>query len=154
MISTYETMFGTKPRTIYSSPLERGDHPELDTTPELNEDGIRKYQSLIGAMQWAISLGRIDITTTVMTLSKFRVQPREGHLERCKRIYGYLAKMKQAAIRVRVDEPNYTNLPEPNVEWAQTVYGDVQELVPEDAPEPLGRPVTMTTYVQIFTTTW
>ena len=29
----YRTMFGEKPSTKYSSPLENNDHPELDTTP-------------------------------------------------------------------------------------------------------------------------
>ena len=81
MIETYERMFGTKPRH-YTSPLEKGDHPELDTSEELGEDDIKKYQSLVGAMQWAVSLARIDITTAVMTMSGFRVAPRRGHLEK------------------------------------------------------------------------
>ena len=46
------------------------DHPELDLSPELDEDGIAKYQSLIGSLQWAVSLGRLDITTAVMTMSE------------------------------------------------------------------------------------
>ena len=43
------------------SPLEKGDHPGLDVTPFLNPDDIQKYQSLIGALQWAITIGRMDI---------------------------------------------------------------------------------------------
>jgi hypothetical protein len=49
-------MFGTKPKE-YTSPLEKGDHPEIDTSEELNEDSIKMYQSMIGCVQWAISLG-------------------------------------------------------------------------------------------------
>ena len=49
-------MFGEKPKEV-TCPLEKGDHPELDTTDELDLEGIRKYQSLIGALQWLISLG-------------------------------------------------------------------------------------------------
>ena len=37
----------------------------------LGEDGMKIYQSLIGALQWTISLGRIDISTAVMTMSGF-----------------------------------------------------------------------------------
>jgi len=37
------------------------------------------YQSLIGALQWTLSLRRIDITTAVMAMSGFRVAPRKGH---------------------------------------------------------------------------
>ena len=47
---------------------------------------------MIGALQWAVSLGRFDIHTAVMTMGSFRVAPREGHLQRLKRVYGYLRK--------------------------------------------------------------
>ena len=75
MSEIYLRLFGTKPRTTFTSPLEKGDHPELDTSPELGAKGIKQYQSLIGAVQWAVSLGRLDICTAVMTLSSFRVAP-------------------------------------------------------------------------------
>ena len=139
-------MFGTAPRE-FSSPLENNDHPELDTTEELDEVGIKKYQSLIGSLQWAVSLARIDITTAVMTMSGFRAAPRKGHLERVKRIYGYLSKFKQATIRVRTEEPDYSDIPDPDYNWSHSIYGDVRELKPDDAPAPLGKRVTMTTYV-------
>ena len=74
------------------SPLNRGDHPELDTSDFLDDDGVEIYQSLIGAMQWAISIGRFDIQTEIMTLSGFRAQPQIGHFERFKRVYSYLIK--------------------------------------------------------------
>ena len=71
MIASYVDMFGTKPAQTITSPLEKGDHPELDTSPLLDEKGIAMYQSLIGSLQWLVSLGRLDITTAVMTLSGF-----------------------------------------------------------------------------------
>ncbi len=40
-------MFGDKPRE-YSSPLDKGDHPELDDSEELGEEDTTKYQSMIG----------------------------------------------------------------------------------------------------------
>ena len=86
-------MFGEKPKELYSSPLDKGDHPELDTSDLLDADGIQKYQSMIGAMQWAISIGCFDIATAIMSLSSFRVALRVGHLEHCKHIYVYLSKM-------------------------------------------------------------
>ena len=81
MVTTYERLFGTKPKDVYTSPLEKGDHPEMDTSELLDSTGIQQYQSMVGAMQWAVSIGRLDITTAVMTLSSFRVAPRKGHLE-------------------------------------------------------------------------
>ena len=147
MISQYERMFGCKPKTTYMSPLEKGDHPELDTSEELDAKGIQQYQSLIGSLQWAISIGRLDITTAVMTMSGFRVAPRQGHLERAKRLYGYLSKMRDAVIRIRTEEPDYSGLPDQDFDWAYSVYGAVKEIIPHDAPEPLGRYVTLTHYV-------
>ena len=58
IVDNYTRMFGTKPRTSYTSPLNKGDHPELDDSDELDIDGIKKYQSLIGALQWVITIGR------------------------------------------------------------------------------------------------
>jgi hypothetical protein len=113
MIDGYERMFGKAPSSNnITSPLEKGDHPELDTSDLLDADGQQKYQSLIGSMQWAVSLGRFDIQVAVMTMSGFRVAPRQGHLDRLKRVYSYLTKMRHSVIRVRTDEPDYSDLPE------------------------------------------
>jgi hypothetical protein len=79
MVDNYYCMFREKPSTKVSSPLEKGDHPELDTSEELDVEETKKYQSLIGALQWVITLGRFDVATAVMTLSSFRVNPRQGH---------------------------------------------------------------------------
>jgi hypothetical protein len=99
MIEQYEQLFGSKPKE-YTSPLENSDHPEIDTSDELGPDNIKVYQSMIGFLQWAISLGRFDIQTATMTMSRFRSTPRKGHLERLKRVYGYLRRFKSAASRV------------------------------------------------------
>ena len=40
------------------SPLDPDDHPELDTSKFLEGGDIVIYQSLIGAFQWAVSIGR------------------------------------------------------------------------------------------------
>ena len=80
-------------------------------------------------------------------MSRFRTAPRKGHLERLKRIYGYLRRFKSAAIRVRVDEPDFSALAVQEFDWAETVYGKVQEEVPKDIPPPHGKPVVTVTYV-------
>ena len=147
MIDGYMTLFKSKPKTNVSSPLEKGDHPELDHSELLDEEGISIYQSLIGSLQWAVSLGRLDIMTAVMTMSSFRTVPRRGHLERVKRIYSYITKMKHATIRVRTDEPDFSTLPSEPYKWDYSVYGNVKEELPKDAPEPLGNYVTTTHYV-------
>ena len=146
MIEQFERMFGAKPKE-YTSPLEKSDHPEIDSSPKLDSNGIKMYQSMIGSLQWAISLGRFDIHTCTMSMSRFRTEPRQGHLDRLKRIYGYLKKFKSAAIRVRTEEPDFAALPDQDFDWCQTVYGCVKEDIPKDIPEPLGKPVTLASYV-------
>ena len=101
MLINYETMFGVKPKE-YSSPMEEKDHPELDHSAELDAVGIKQYQSLIGALQWLVTLGRFDILLGVTTMSSYRAAPRIGHLERLKRMYGYIKKNPDGAIRFRV----------------------------------------------------
>ena len=147
MTANYKRLYGEPPSRKVHSPLEKGDHPELDTSDLLDQKGISEYQSLIGSLQWAISIGRIDLATAVMTMSSFRAAPRKGHLERAKRICGYAAKMQDACIRIRTEEPDYSDIPEPVYSWAKSVYGDIKEEIPKDCPKPLGKYVTLTHYV-------
>ena len=43
-------------------------------------------------------------------------------------------------------QPDYSDIPVKEQDWFQ-VYGNVSELLPSDAPEPLGKSVTLTHYV-------
>ena len=140
---SFERMFGQPPKQSVTSPIEKNDHPELDNSELLDDDWTQKYQSLIGSLQWAVTIGRFDIQTAVMSMSSFRAAPRRGHLDRLKRIYGYLAKMKHATIRIRTDEPDLSSVPECKFDWERTVYGDVSELIPTDAPKPRGKYVVL-----------
>jgi len=110
ILNNYCRTCGAWPKVAHS-PLINGDHPELDTSELLNEDDQKVYQSLIGALQWVIQIGRFNITTTVMTLSRFWAMPRQGHLDRVKRIHGYLSKMRHATIKSRTDAPDYSAIP-------------------------------------------
>ena len=80
LCATFESLYGEQPKTVFS-PLDHEDHPELDDTPLCGPDDITKFQSLIGACQWMISLGRFDIAQSIMSLSRFRHCPCIGHVE-------------------------------------------------------------------------
>ena len=82
MSEAYVQHFGIKPVQKYRSPLQKGDHPELDTTSFLDKKGKEVYQSLVGFSQWNISNGRFDTQLAIMSMSKYRTVPREGHQER------------------------------------------------------------------------
>ena len=139
-LDNYERLFGSKPRQVYS-PLNKGDHPEMDTSELLDVEETQIYQSLIGSLQWTIQIGRFDVATAVMSMSCFRAMPQRGHLERVKRIYGYLSKMKHGILRIRTDKPDFSDIPEKHCEWTNTCCAGAEELLPHDAPRPLGMSV-------------
>jgi hypothetical protein len=67
----FVSTFGDKPKG-YNTLLEKNDHPEVDESELLDAD---VYQSMIGALQWAVSLGRFNscdhVSTAVVTMSQF-----------------------------------------------------------------------------------
>ena len=104
-----------------------------------------EYLTMVGQLQWLVTLGRIDIHAQVATMSRFRAAPRRGHMDRLKRIYSYAIRSKDYAIRFRTEQPDYSFLPDQDFDWTYSVYGDVHEILPDDMPEPLGEAVTTTT---------
>ena len=142
----YERIMGFATAKHITTPLEPGDHPELDETAVITPEKRRIYWSLIGMLQWAVTLGRIDIAIAVSTMSRFRVEPRQGHLDRVGRIFGYLRYYKSTSIKFRVEEPDYSTFPEAKHDW-EYIYGGVKEQVPDDAPEPKGKRVILTSFV-------
>jgi hypothetical protein len=66
------------------------DHPDFDTSDLLAALGIKQYHSLIGDLQWIVTLRLFDINLGVATMSRYCCTLRQGHLDRLKLIYGYL----------------------------------------------------------------
>ena len=66
-------------------------------------------------------------------------------MDRLKRIYCYAIRTKDYAIRFRTDQPDYSFLPDQDLDRSYSVYGDGYKILPDDMPEPLGKPVVTTT---------
>ena len=132
---TYVRLFNTEPSKGLKIPLEKNYHPELDTSDILEGQQVNHYLTMVGQLQWFITFGRFDIQAQVITMSGIQAQPREGHLERLKRIFAYVIRTKDYATRFRTTD---SCLPDQNFCWTQTVYGHVQEIIPNDIPDPLG----------------
>jgi hypothetical protein len=79
-VKSYEQMFGEPPKQVVTSPLEKEYNP--DTSELLDFKTIAMYQSKVGALQWVVAIGCLDITIAVMTMSGFQIAPRVGHLDR------------------------------------------------------------------------
>ena len=82
-----------------------------------------------------------------MSLSRFRAQPRKGHLDRAKRIVGYLMFLPDGAIRFSTGEPDFSSLKDQEYDWTRSVYSGACEQIPHDIPKPLGKHVQTTHYV-------
>ena len=84
-----------------------------------------------------------------MSLGCFRAVPREGHMERLKRVIGYVRKRLHCAIRFRTGIPNYEEQfgDDPiKYDWMETVYGSPQEEIDPKAPPPKGKPVRLSSF--------
>ena len=146
ILESYESMFKEKPRKS-RPPLEEGDHPELHTPELCDEHQTNQLQTLVGQLQWLISPGHVDIAVHVMSLPRFRAQPRKGHLDRTKRIVGYLLFLPDGAIRFRTGEPDFSSLNDQEYDWTRSVYSGACEQIPHDIPKPLGEHGQTTHYV-------
>ena len=141
----YEQLFGAPPPKKVWTPLDPKDHPEMDTSAYLDKTGLQLYRKLLGMLQWAVTLGRIDIMCATMTMGGFRAQPRQGHMDRLKQIFGFLKHHKKCAIKFRTKMPDYSNYPGDDYNW-EYVYGNITEELPYNMPNPKGREVKITMF--------
>jgi hypothetical protein len=137
-----------KLKTTARNPFPSGYKPELDVTPELNDELGSRFLQLIGILRWAIELGRMDIFVEVSQLSQHQALPRRGHLEALYHIFAYLKRHENGA-RI-VFDPKTPNIDErvfnSDAEW-QDFYGDVREELPPSMPEPKGKSIQISCFV-------
>ena len=128
-------------------PMSGGDHPELDESPELSNEEQTKYQSNIGILQWIVTSGRFDISYAVASLSRFNSRPREGHMKRVRKIFGYLKKYPKRGFLV--DPREFDSVPcniklEPDF---GNQYADFLEEIDEKLPIPKMKELSTTILV-------
>ena len=51
-----------------TSALIKGDHLEHDNSPKLEKEDIKQYQSMIGTLQWMVTLHRFDIMAAMIAI--------------------------------------------------------------------------------------
>ena len=145
LADTYKRLFNEDPPKGYKKPLDKNDHPDLDTSEIHEGDMAAKYLTMLGQLQWLVTLGRFDLHAQVATMPRSRAAPRQGHMDRLKRIYSYAIRTRDYAIRFRTDQTNYSFLPDQDFDQTYSVYVDVHEILPDDMPEPLGKAVITAT---------
>ena len=49
-------------------------------------------------------------------------------MDRVKRIFGFLSKLREGVIRIRTEEPDYSDIPIKEYDWFRTIYQGAEEL--------------------------
>ena len=68
------------------------DHLEEDASALLNTLGAHYHPMIFRCLNWIETLGRMDMTHSAVSLSRFSIRPREGCLTRVLRVAGFLNK--------------------------------------------------------------
>jgi hypothetical protein len=131
------------------TPLPSSHKPELDVTAELAAEAGSRCLQLIGALRWAVELGRIDVLCEVSVLSQHSASPRVGHLEAAHHVFGCLlahSKSKlvldPASPKPETDESAFQH----GADWVP-FHGDVVEESPPKMPKPGGKKVSVHCFV-------
>jgi hypothetical protein len=93
-----------------------------------------------------VELGRIEIITEVSIFSTYLCLPREGHMEALFRVFAYLGLHHNARV---VFDPTYPAVDMGTfikTDW-KSMYGDVKQIIPSDAPIPRGKEVDLRLFV-------
>ena len=128
------------------TPFSSGYAPWLEDTPELKEDGVQRFQELIGQLRWAVEIGRVDILLETSLLSSYLAMPRVGHLEQALHIFGYL---KQHLKRKLAFDPAHPDIDEnrfQKCDWTE-FYRDASEAIPGNMPKPRGNSMSTHCFV-------
>jgi hypothetical protein len=79
-------------------------------------------------------------------LSRYLVSACRGHLEQVFHIFAYLKAHKESTLVFDDTEPNFDNSKFNKCDWSE-FYPNAAEAIPTNAPEPRGKPVTMSCFV-------
>ena len=131
----------------YKTPMEEKYHPELDDSPFCDEERASIYRSIIGSLNWIITLGRFDVHQATNSLSRFNMAPKEGHFAAAIRILGYLKGFPKGMILLDNSYPDHAKYAtEVDQDWTE-FYPDAEEDIPHDMLKPKGRKARLTVYV-------
>ena len=98
--------------------------------------------------EWAVHIGRFDICYTVTYLNRFSAAPREGHLKRLVKIFGYLQKVLAKRKIIVVSPEDIVEIickGANNKQWLEK-YTGASEDIGEGIPETRGRPLSTMVY--------
>eukprot|EP00956_Cyclotella_meneghiniana_P037436 scaffold138766_cov37-Cyclotella_meneghiniana.AAC.1 len=120
--------------------------PDDDVSPLLDPGEANYFMQLIGILRWMCEIGRLDICTETSMLSSYSAMPREGHLKAALHVFAYLRDHANTRL---VFDPYTPEIPEDmfmECTWGPE-YSGAEEMIPPDAPKPLGKSVLLRMFV-------
>lgn len=113
-----------------STPMADNAKPEVNCgklAVPMGANQHRQYQQLMGLAQWLITIGRIDLNFSVISMARFNASPQVGHWQFVERIFGYLNA--HPAMWTRIDLRPDSRLDETSNPWPKennwsTLYSD------------------------------
>ena len=145
----------TYPKRKAKTPFTSANYrPELDIS-ETVESGLGNfYQNMIGILRWLCELGRLDILLETSLLSQYMVEPRMGHVKQALNMFSYLKSHHRSWL---VSNPTKFSIewtptqneesPEMRASVMASIYPDSRDNLPPGMPEPRGKSVQLTTFV-------
>ena len=124
------------------SPLKYVYEAVMDTSKYLDPAEASYFQSIIGVMGWMVEIGRIDTAAEVSLLSSHLAYPREGHIEAALHVMDYLKQKHNSRL---VFDPTYLKTNETilkDCDW-KDFYGDAEEAITPNTPNPCGKDVDL-----------
>ena len=144
IINKHEKKFGNLRKE--KVPHTHNDHPELDNSQFLDENGKTKFQSIMGVCQWICIAGRLDICFAVSSLSRFAAKPREGHLNRAIKILGYLKKYPSKGYTIDPKDPQIEAEYDSVIPDFGNQYADFVEEIDHKLPNPRMKELPITIF--------
>jgi len=145
VVKKFEAILG--PLWEFKSPMDLNYHPELDTTPLMDEKHASLYHALISSANWLITIRHFDINYATNAMSRFAMAPREGHLAVMKRVFGYLKKYHKGRIIVDPSWMDWTPYKTEEDHTWKEMNPNAEEEIPSNMPEPMGKVACITCFV-------
>ena len=95
----------------------------------MNAEGLQVYQELIGILQWAVEVGRVDILLEVFLLSYQPALPCVGHLQAVYRLFGYLKQVPKRKLYFDPRKPMISKDRFQKLDW-EDFYPDACKPIP------------------------
>lgn len=112
-VARVERVFGCLAKE--STPLPVTDcHPELDTSLLLGVDDQRKFQMVLGMLQWLMTITIPDLCTVESSLNRFGTFPHENHLDLNIHTFNFIKTTVNEQIAIDHHPMNF-NRKDPNI---------------------------------------